>query len=377
MPSGRTYSRKSAAKRKPSPNEQLEGPGIPVVQPRKRRRVSVENVNSDAPVTREPSLDMTQRSSPSPVRKSGNVVRTYGTPKRAKKSPSPPDTTDSPQRTPRITRDLSRIFESISPASTPSSTPTKLAKRMLARSKTDSSIDSQTNATHIDRTASLPNLPSSFSPPKPSTSASYSVLDPEGSSTPRAPVLSLPTATRTYAGKSRSFLVAIPTSALSAPSGIIPDDEDEYSTRESYTSLRTRWGVDNSEDDPYPPSAVASPSRSSAASTPRGSPRKGKGKAVQDQQQAMHFSNGMMNPLKSITELRSKGESRRFLDEVGYLFEGMEAAGGIGLRRARSALLVAPMINVHIGTILLPVLWKSQQSSVMPNSRAKPRRLIF
>lgn len=29
----------------------------------------------------------------------------------------------------------------------------------------------------------------------------------------------------------------------------------------------------------------------------------------------------------SITELRSKGESRRFLDEVGYLFEGLEEPG--------------------------------------------------
>jgi Wings apart-like protein regulation of heterochromatin len=29
----------------------------------------------------------------------------------------------------------------------------------------------------------------------------------------------------------------------------------------------------------------------------------------------------------SITELRSKGESRRFLDEVGYLFEGLEVPG--------------------------------------------------
>ena len=63
----------------------------------------------------------------------------------------------------------------------------------------------------------------------------------------------------------------------------------------------------------------------------------------------MSIPNGMMNPLKSITELRSKGESRRFLDEVGYLFEGMEAAGGIGLRRARSAsfpVLINTLINM-------------------------------
>jgi hypothetical protein len=49
----------------------------------------------------------------------------------------------------------------------------------------------------------------------------------------------------------------------------------------------------------------------------------------------MVYPNGLTNDLKSITELRSKGESRRFLDEVGYLFEGMEPSGGVGVRRAR------------------------------------------
>ena len=43
----------------------------------------------------------------------------------------------------------------------------------------------------------------------------------------------------------------------------------------------------------------------------------------------------MMNDLKSITELRSKGENRRFLDEVGYLFEGLEAGAPLNIRRAR------------------------------------------
>jgi len=43
----------------------------------------------------------------------------------------------------------------------------------------------------------------------------------------------------------------------------------------------------------------------------------------------------MMNDLKSITELRSKGESRRFMDEVGYLFEGMDRNVGVRVRRGR------------------------------------------
>lgn len=48
----------------------------------------------------------------------------------------------------------------------------------------------------------------------------------------------------------------------------------------------------------------------------------------------------MMNPLKSITELRSKGESRRFLDEVGYLFEGMDHSNTTGLKRSRYEIFV-------------------------------------
>jgi hypothetical protein len=43
----------------------------------------------------------------------------------------------------------------------------------------------------------------------------------------------------------------------------------------------------------------------------------------------------MMNDLKSVTELRSRGESRRFMDEVGYLFEGMDQTVGVRVRRGR------------------------------------------
>jgi hypothetical protein len=95
--------------------------------------------------------------------------------------------------------------------------------------------------------------------------------------------------------------------------------EDEFEIRESYTDLRTRWGVDNSEDDPRMPSpTISSPGKRKApkAALPTA-------------------PDGMMNDLKSITELRSKGETRRFLDEVDYLFEGLDPKGGIGLRRAR------------------------------------------
>ncbi|TRM58729.1 hypothetical protein BD626DRAFT_510362 [Schizophyllum amplum] len=45
----------------------------------------------------------------------------------------------------------------------------------------------------------------------------------------------------------------------------------------------------------------------------------------------------MMNPLlKSITDLRSRGEARRWADEAGYLLEGLEAGAAMGLRRTKA-----------------------------------------
>ncbi|KAG6841121.1 hypothetical protein C0991_001690 [Blastosporella zonata] len=288
----RTYGRKSLGKRKQSMEMSAE--------PRKRRRASVE----------------------------------------ADEATDVEDTTPSTPKQPAATlaRDLSDIFQSCSPKASLASTPVKLARRMLARTKTDSSIES-TSVTQIDRTTSLPILPSS-SPPKPPTPPPHF----------RLPPVSVTTNTRTYAGKSRSFLVAIPASSLDPLA--LDQDEDEYSTRESYASLRSRWGVDNSEDDPYP--VNSSPARSDATSTPGGTPTKVKRKAKELQEALLRakipLPNGMMNPLKSITELRSKGESRRFLDEVGYLFEGMESTVGIGLRRARcvfSSNILAPKFTTE------------------------------
>lgn len=138
---------------------------------------------------------------------------------------------------------------------------------------------------------------------------------------------------RTYAGRSRSFLVTLPSAG--APGGAststqnLDDDGDatldasqeEELPRESYTDLRLRWGVDNSEDDPYPLHPVADDD------SPK---RKGKNAALPP-----HLPPGMMNDLQSISELRSKGEVRRFLDEMGYLFEGLVADAALGVRRGR------------------------------------------
>lgn len=116
-----------------------------------------------------------------------------------------------------------------------------------------------------------------------------------------------------------------PTSVDEGGSVFADSQEDDFEMRESYSELRQRWGIDASEDDPRPPSPQHSPS-------PR---RKGKGKGLSKPVEPVRLFNGMINDLKSITELRSKGESRRFLDEVGYLFEGLDAKCAVGVRRGR------------------------------------------
>ena len=51
------------------------------------------------------------------------------------------------------------------------------------------------------------------------------------------------------------------------------------------------------------------------------------------------------NPLFSITELRSKGESRRFLDDLGYLLEGLSVTSSIGVRRSSALEVVTKMCD--------------------------------
>lgn len=102
---------------------------------------------------------------------------------------------------------------------------------------------------------------------------------------------------RTYA-RSRSFLVELPRDTLSmeidsaevgSPSAKKDaPHEDESIHRESMNDLRSRWGLHESEQD---------------LNTP-------------------------INDLNSMGEMRSRGESRRFLDEVGYLLDGLDSSTG-------------------------------------------------
>ncbi|KAG2067105.1 hypothetical protein BDR04DRAFT_884504 [Suillus decipiens] len=274
----RTYGRKNSRRARP------DLPNVEVVlsPPRKRPRIEVEVVQPPSNVHLSPPK-LT-----SPIRRSTTMPDVSSVP-----------STPSNIRTPtKPARDLSTLF-SASPPRTPNSPGRSLGvvKRMLSRSRTESSIDH--NAGHDVRSLTPPSntLPVHSSPPKIASSRSPS---------PTQSKLILTKHTRTYAGASRSYRIALPAADLAEP-----DD-----TRESYADLRSRWGVDNSEDDPRPfEDDTQTLKRTSSV-----------GSRV--------LANGMMNDLKSITELRSKGESRRFLDEVGYLFEGIESGCAIALRRA-------------------------------------------
>ena len=362
----RTYSRKSS-KRKQNTGIQTHVSEVDH-RVRKRQKVDVEVMPSTTKLrsrltsrsvspTRKASTDIEEEPNQDPSPSRAKPTITYG----SNKSSLPASGPSTPSK-PKPARDLSQIFDSaVTPTrnNSPSPSPNKLAKRMLARSRTESSLGSPNhNASHssMDRTPSLPALLSHLSKSaRPTTS-----LEPTPPPLP-PPIPVASTNTRTYAGKSRSFLVSLPTASfgMRMSTGIADgpgedEEEDDFTTRESYTSLRTRWGVDISEDDPHPsyPSHSPSPIHSNASS-----PAKGKGKAANPALSSnAALPNGMMNPLKSITELRSKGESRRFLDEVGYLFEGMNRAGGFGLRRARCVSVLLSVLLVLLVPRLLTVV---------------------
>ncbi|KAG2342767.1 hypothetical protein BDR05DRAFT_344045 [Suillus weaverae] len=274
----RTYGRKNSRRARP------DSPDVEVVlsPPRKRPRIEVEIVQPPS------SAHLSPPKVTSPIRRSTTMPDVGSI-----------SSTPSNVRTPtKPARDLSTLF-SASPHRTPNSPGRSLGvvKRMLSRSRTESSIDHNAGHNICSLTPSSNTLPVHSSPPKIASSRSPSP-------TQSKPLLTKHT--RTYTGASRSYRIVLPAADLAEP-----DD-----TRESYADLRSRWGVDNSEDDPRP---FDDDTRTLKRTSSVGS---------------RVLANGMMNDLKSITELRSKGESRRFLDEVGYLFEGIESGCAIALRRA-------------------------------------------
>ncbi|KAF5318400.1 hypothetical protein D9611_013911 [Ephemerocybe angulata] len=356
--------------------------------PKKRRVESMQPWNKKRASPVEVSTEEEEdRGTPEPAAALNTKVKplkTYGTPKKSTAPPRQPSPPVSRLGTPvKSTKAPTNLFPSsvVSPA-TPSRTnsPTKLAKRMLARSKTETSLESQSNlfVSPAKRTQSMTSIFSLDQTSTPIHSPSRPSLRTDtlleissttaASSTSSASILPLPTpvlnslgpsVSRTYAGRSRSYLVPL------APvgNGLGEEEEDEFS-RESYTALRERWGVDQSEDDPYydvdntrrdDSASSQSPSplkrtysgkrNKSASNTPNASPTKGreKNKGIRP----LPLPPGMMNPLKSITELRNKGESRRFLDEVAYLLDGMAKSQSAGLIRASAQEMVTKLCDTE------------------------------
>ncbi|KAA1473034.1 hypothetical protein DENSPDRAFT_839449 [Dentipellis sp. KUC8613] len=279
--------------------------------------------------------------------------------------PAEPHRTVTPNTPPK---DLSSLFNFASSSKTavddagiprtPSKNPKPripLAKRMLARSRTEASLDEFTDSQEPSAGAgksfnSIISISStrSLSHAHPITTAhSQDALDAVATQTqtfPDSPPQRPPPAgsnanIRTYAGRSRSFLVPL---GAGLDGDAADSDDLGLEVRESYTDLRTRWGVDNSEDDPRPVSPVESSPEQA------GKKSKGKGKLREEGTKSkVWLPPGMMNDLKSITELRSKGESRRFMDEVGYLFEGMDRDVGVGVRRGSALEIVSKLCDAE------------------------------
>ncbi|CAG8767808.1 3178_t:CDS:1, partial [Acaulospora colombiana] len=235
-------------------------------------------------------------------------------------------------QTPRIAKDLSDLF--LSPHKTGAGntnigSPQKGGhlKRMLSKSKTESALEGTSTPSRElfpNKSVSTPFT----SPQKNSGSLDFSnnagispfILDlPQKDRTPSPPPNQSRSPQRpgkTYS-KSRSFLIEIPRDKnemdLDKHKAEIngeesPDLDDLDVHRESYSELRSRWGVDDSENDP--------------------------------------LLNVPINELNSIGEMRSKGETRRFLDEVSYLLDGLKPNapnGSKGARRASAMEIISKM----------------------------------
>ncbi|KAF8312569.1 uncharacterized protein EI90DRAFT_658901 [Cantharellus anzutake] len=160
----------------------------------------------------------------------------------------------------------------------------------------------------IDENPTLPSIRPSVPPSNDTGSASAEALPP-----PTRPSV------RTYSA-SRSFLAPIRLSSntndeenqpQSQPQPFTLDPESQELFHESYAEMRKRLRVDASSDD--------------------------------------GIDEGLMGPLdlKSISELRDKGENRRFLDEMGYLLEGMNPEMTVSVKRLSVIKLLDNMCSLE------------------------------
>ncbi|KIM29085.1 hypothetical protein M408DRAFT_127931 [Serendipita vermifera MAFF 305830] len=324
----RKISRREAGGASKSPVRKIDP--IQDVAPRKRKRDTSPTSSDREDVVDKPAKTLKVLKGGSPARKGAAPAL----PLDARKTPSRPTTPSKPGvSTPKLTRDLSDLF--ISPHKPTISAVTKspakpgVLKRMLSKSKTEPALEEA--PTRADLFPSKSTIATSEWPPKdtpvipndsiPSFNRHPLASNRTPSPTPiqgTRPISRSPQKVgRTYS-KSRSFLVEIPRDAdpmdvdseLPKPSTLPEDPDLKDMHRESYSELRSRWGIDTSDQDP-------------TLNTPT-------------------------NDLNSIGEMRSRGETRRFLDEVGYLFDGLDPSTGrsnTGAKRASAIEIVSKMGN--------------------------------
>ncbi|KIJ09076.1 hypothetical protein PAXINDRAFT_182178, partial [Paxillus involutus ATCC 200175] len=320
--------------RAPSPAPQSDGSddhSHTPSRPRKRQKVFVEIVSPSRATPKAPEPTQPKNRSPQSSSSASHTPQPQShILRQAEVHPEPASNSmlGSPQTPTKTPRDLSSLFATPSHSRSPGRLArSSIVKRMLSRSRTELTIEASSTETPLalSETTAMSRQGSSHSLP-----TTFRQRDPTPEASTQSPSKVLPARNiRTYAGSSRSFLVALPIPGADP----LDDLQDDTDMHESYTDLRTRWGVDNSEDDPRPyqddPATASHLGRNASTSN-----------LTQPSLPA-----GMINDLKSITELRSKGESRRFLDEVGYLFEGLDGSSAIGLRRASALELVSKLCD--------------------------------
>ncbi|WVQ80829.1 hypothetical protein IAT38_002936 [Cryptococcus sp. DSM 104549] len=151
----------------------------------------------------------------------------------------------------------------------------------------------------VRRTQSMPESPAKSSPRDPDRGAGLVVppVQEQAGSGGRA--------RRTY-GKVRTMMVEVSQAGEGRGSGVLGDTEDEDTMPQaSYAELRQRYEVDNTVD----------PSESGSASL------------LAELLQA--------KAPQTVSDMRSRGENRRFTDQLGYLVEGMtDSSASMAFKRS-------------------------------------------
>lgn len=237
----------------------------------------------------------------------------------------------------KLPPDLSRLFanhgldqlenntttrNSPSPSHTSQSSSTPRRAKMLSRSATFPGRDAVASTSQSISADAGPIL-SPISRSRTSTvqkTASWPMLSPSPSKSDGSPVTNLQRASemqhdaplsrptlRTYSA-SRSFLVPLSSATPGDHPSLQTDDLESQDAiqHESYADLRKKYRVDLSSDD--------------------------------------DMETGISGPvdLKNISELRDKGENRRFMDDMGYLLEGLAPKMSIAVKRLRYWIALHP-----------------------------------